>query len=65
MNDDRKQPQDPEEANQALGEMMGEHSRKLDEMWNQLRSGGRPNVPLEPEPQEDNDPEAQGPSKEE
>lgn len=54
---DKKPFEDPEKANEALGEMMGEHSRKLEEMWGKLRQGGRPNVPLEPAPEDNNDPE--------
>jgi len=49
--------QDPEKSNQALEEMLTERSQKLNDVWANIRHGGKPNVPLYPTAQTDKDSE--------
>ena len=46
---------DPDEATQALEAMMAEQKKRLESAWSKLREEGKPNVPLFPNAQEEED----------
>ncbi|MDT8445922.1 MAG: hypothetical protein RRB13_03360 [bacterium] len=57
MSEEKPKFEDPEEANRALEDMMAEQKKKLESVWGKLHPGGKPNVPLQPGPTDDNRPD--------